>query len=65
MDSLRRQKPAMMLKEPQFRPHPATWLNQERWDDEDEELPGIRQELNGGELAVMQAQADYEWRKRR
>ena len=64
MEALGHQRPAMMLNQSQFRPHPATWLNQERWDDEDEESPGIRQELNGGELAVMQAQADYEWRKR-
>ncbi len=42
MEALDRQIPGMLLKEPQFRPHPATWLNQERWDDEEDGLPKIR-----------------------
>jgi len=28
------QTPAMMAREPQHRPHGATWLNAERWEDE-------------------------------
>jgi hypothetical protein len=31
---LERQLPELMSREPQFRPHPATWLNQGRWEDE-------------------------------
>lgn len=30
---LRRALPAMLAAEEQFRPHPTTWLNQERWAD--------------------------------
>jgi hypothetical protein len=29
-------------KETQFTPHPATWLNQERWDDDLEPAPQVR-----------------------
>ncbi len=31
-----------MWKDPQFIPHPATWLNGERWDDETEPVKGFR-----------------------
>ncbi len=31
---LKAQLPRMCKKEKQFIPHPATWLNQERWQDE-------------------------------
>jgi hypothetical protein len=34
MDGIRRQTPEMSIREPRFIPHPATWLNQERWQDE-------------------------------
>lgn len=28
------QKPALLSREPKFRPHATTWLNQRRWEDE-------------------------------
>jgi hypothetical protein len=31
------QKPAMMAREPDRRPHGATWLNGERWEDDEAE----------------------------
>jgi len=31
---LKKQLPAMAEKDPEYIPHPATWLNQERWLDE-------------------------------
>lgn len=34
MGGLRRLLPSLMAREPQFIPHPATWLNQGRWEDE-------------------------------
>jgi uncharacterized protein YdaU (DUF1376 family) len=33
MAATRAQMPVMLGKEPQFRPHGATWLNEERWAD--------------------------------
>lgn len=33
------QTPRMMASAPEFRPHPATWINGGRWDDEIEEIP--------------------------
>jgi hypothetical protein len=34
MKATRAQKPEMLEREPEKRPHGATWLNQERWTDE-------------------------------
>jgi hypothetical protein len=34
MEATRAQLPAMMAREPEKRPHGATWLNAERWNDE-------------------------------
>lgn len=34
IEGLRKQLPDLMAREPQFRPHPSTWLNQGRWEDE-------------------------------
>lgn len=34
IDALKRQLPELKQKEEQYIPHPATWLNQGRWDDE-------------------------------
>jgi hypothetical protein len=34
MDAMRLQAPEMLGREPQHRPHGATWLNGERWSDE-------------------------------
>lgn len=36
MAALNQQAPQMLTREPDKRPHPATWLNQERWNDEPE-----------------------------
>jgi hypothetical protein len=38
MAATRAQKAEMLAKEPQYRPHGATWLNGERWEDEASEL---------------------------
>lgn len=35
MSGLRRQIPMLTRRDPQFIPHPATWLNAARWEDED------------------------------
>lgn len=35
-----------LQKEPQFIPHPATWLNQERWDDDVEQAPRVRSKVD-------------------
>jgi len=32
--ALEAQLPGLLAREPEKRPHPATWLNQERWNDE-------------------------------
>ena len=37
MAATRKQTPAMMAREPDKRPHGATWLNGERWNDEPSE----------------------------
>ena len=37
LSGLKRQLPTMRKQEPKFVPHPATWLNQERWADEVEQ----------------------------
>lgn len=34
MAGLERQVPILLGKDPQYIAHPATWLNQERWEDE-------------------------------
>jgi hypothetical protein len=33
--ALHRQMAGLLREQPEFRPHPATWLNEGRWDDED------------------------------
>jgi hypothetical protein len=35
-----------LQKEPQFVPHPATWLNQERWEDDEEQAPRVRSKVD-------------------
>jgi hypothetical protein len=37
---------AALQKEPQFVPHPATWLNQERWEDDEEQAPRVRSKVD-------------------
>lgn len=43
ISGLRRQLPYLRSKEPQFIPHPATWLNQGRWEDEVEQQAAPKQ----------------------
>ncbi len=38
MAAMEKQKPEMMSRQPQHRPHGATWLNGERWTDEEPRL---------------------------
>ena len=35
LDGLRKQLPKLSAAEPRFQPHPSTWLNEGRWEDED------------------------------
>lgn len=39
MAATRAQKPEMMQREEKHRPHGATWLNGERWEDETNQAP--------------------------
>ena len=41
LDGLRRQSPKLAAAETRFRPHPATWLNEGRWEDEDGTAPQV------------------------
>lgn len=41
MEALERQKASAQWRDLQFVPHPSTWLNQERWDDEVYDVPFI------------------------
>lgn len=42
LEAVKRFALSVATKEPQFIPHPATWFNQGRWDDEDaNNLPGM------------------------
>jgi predicted transcriptional regulator len=55
--AVKAQEPEMLAREPQHRPHAATWLNGERWQDECEAQPGAlhnRQQRR-------QAAIDQEW----
>lgn len=36
MEGAERSAKSYSQREPQYRPHPSTWLNQHRWEDEDE-----------------------------
>lgn len=44
IEGLRRQLAHLSAKEAQFIPHPATWLNQGRWEDEVTEQPARKPE---------------------
>ena len=54
LDALRwqRNQPGWMKDDGQFIPYPATWLNQERWDDEPFESPDLK---TIGRNAIMAA----------
>jgi hypothetical protein len=45
-------------RDPQFTPHPATWLNQERWNDEP--LPAKSRKATGGDTRISNYQSLYE-----
>jgi hypothetical protein len=42
-----------------FIPHPSTWLNQERWQDEPSDMPGIS-ERSAAALAMLQEDVVYD-----
>lgn len=47
MAGLRAQLPELAAREPQYIPHPATWLNQGRWEDEPQQ-PSLGLQRPGG-----------------
>jgi hypothetical protein len=53
MRATRAQKPEMLMRDAHHRPHGATWLNGERWEDETEitALPGQALPSNGAAAA--------------
>ncbi|MCD1645189.1 hypothetical protein [Aurantimonas coralicida] len=58
LDGLRRQLPGFARKEKQFIPHPATWLNSGRWEDED--MPDAPSQQRAFASNLADAQADLE-----
>lgn len=55
------QKGSQEWSDPQYIPHPSTWLNQERWDDELTPLPNQNQETPPPPLRVEERFIDGEW----
>lgn len=51
-------------KEAQFIPHPATWLNQERWEDDLEKAPEVRSKMDDAMRQGMQLVEMYEQQER-
>lgn len=47
MDAVSEYAQSVHRKDPKFIPHAATWLNQERWDDDIEALQGVDIEFRG------------------
>jgi hypothetical protein len=45
-------------RDPEFTPHPATWLNQERWNDDP--LPAKSRKATGGDAKISNYQTLYE-----
>ena len=45
-------------RDPEFTPHPATWLNQERWNDDP--LPAKSRKATGGDARISNYQTLYE-----
>ena len=50
--------PAMMGREERYRPHPATWLNQERWTDEISTEPQNPHEISYSKLKPVRLDAN-------
>lgn len=50
VSGLRAQLPGLLAREARFRPHPSTWLGQERWEDEVDESRRSAVELLRGEF---------------
>lgn len=50
----------MFDKDKQFIPHPATWLNGDRWDDEIV-MPLVRQSFRNGAMEALARQAEAMW----
>lgn len=55
---------AAIRKEAQFIPHPATWLNQQRWHDAPEAAPQVRSKMDDALLGGMELVRFYEEQER-
>lgn len=53
MEATRAQSPEMLSREPQYRPHGATWLNSERWDDDTAVPAAAKPDTAGDTLTRM------------
>jgi hypothetical protein len=58
LDGIRQHASAVAGKEPEYIPHPSTWLNEGRWMDEPSKAAG------GGSTLVPSAHTETMWRKR-
>lgn len=47
-------------KEAQFIPYPATWLNQERWEDDEEQAPQVRSRMDDAMRSGMDLVSFYQ-----
>jgi hypothetical protein len=60
MAAIRAQAPEMLNRQPEHRPHAATWLNGERWMDE---AATVAPKLSPGQAAVIEAARRMEEKK--
>ncbi|WP_026479348.1 hypothetical protein [Ahrensia sp. 13_GOM-1096m] len=49
---LKRLLPELKARRPEFQPHPASWLNDERWDDEPMLAPHGSQQITNPRMAA-------------
>ena len=61
LEALEEHKGSEQWQDPQYIPHPSTWLNQERWDDELTPLPNQNQEEPPPPPRVEERFIDGEW----
>ena len=61
LKALEEHKGSEQWQDPQYIPHPSTWLNQERWNDELTPLPNQNQEVPPPPLRVEERFIDGEW----
>ena len=57
INGLRRQLPHLNARDVQFIPHPSTWLNQGRWEDEIPEQATARPQMKKSAFQERQEQA--------